>query len=326
MINIFRVVLIVTLGLTSGSAISESINSDSSSLCKDGISDYQQHKYRDATSKLKQAASKGCAEAAYYLGELERLSHTFMTQKSEQWYRQAAAGGDVYAMVRLADADICAGLGDCDIDKDEWFQKALDIALPKAKSGDVAAMDALYSVYGKMGDEDNAWYWLKKAAEHGNASSQYWVSHLIKNGYSFYWTDDGRMEDAIKWMRQSAEAGFPKAMVDLSYLYKDQDNLEKARYWVEQAGKTDYYVGIFNYGYSLYFGSEGMYKFSDDRKVEGFATIIALYRETNDNSLKGMLQRGREKLSADFLDAAEARAKDLLTDKPILYYDPKFGL
>ncbi|ROT99742.1 sel1 repeat family protein [Marinobacter sp. R17] len=318
--------LTILLAVVAFGANAAAKETDGEALYEKGYILYQQRHYGAAREIFERAAKAGEPEAAYYVGELERLSHTFMTKEAEKWYRQAAAGGDVYAMVRLANADICAGLGDCDIDKDEWFQKALNIALPKAKSGNIDSMNDLYVIYSVMGDDDEAWGWLNKAASNGHLFAQYWLSYLIEKGKGFYWTEDGRIEDSIKWMRKSAEGGFPRAMVELALLLKDQGDLKGAWNWLERASNTNYIRGIYEYAAALIKGPEGKFKIPSKDEAKGYALFLELKQKTDSDVANDFADFYKDKISSDSLIQAKSMVGDLLVDEPIIYYDPKFGL
>ncbi len=319
--------LILLLWTFSQSSMAEkSATPKADQLFQEGFVLYQRHLSPEALQKFRQAAELGHVEAAYYAGEIIRIGHTFITPKSEKWYRMAAEGGDVYAMLRLANADVCKFMMDCDIDKDEWFEKALEQALPKAEAGDTDAMNALYSVYMAKGDVDEALDWLEKAATKGHSDAQHWLSYLIGKGYRFYWTDAGRTEDAIHWMRESAESGFPKAMDNLARLLRENGHMEEARYWVREMGKTDYFTAIYRYGLALVKGSDSLFQFPNTDKTEGLAMLWALHRETGSSEVDFAIELFSKEFSPQVIEAARVRSEDLLVDMPILYYDPKFGL
>lgn len=295
-------------------------------LFQEGYVLYQRHFSPEALQRFQKSAELGHVEAAYYAGEIIRIGHTFITPESEKWYRMAAEGGDVYAMLRLANADVCKFMTNCHIDKDEWFERALKQTLPQGEAGDTEAMNALYSIYGAKGDEDEAWEWLNRAASKGSALAQYLKSHLIRNGYSFYWTDAGRTEDAIYWMRESAKSGFPKAMDNLARMLRENGQMEEARYWVREMGETDYFTAIYRSGLALVKGSDSLFQFPNTDKTEGLAMLRALHRETGSSEVEFAIELYSKELSPQVLEAARERSEELLVDMPVMYYDPKFGL
>ena len=298
-------------------------------LFQEGFTLYQQQYSPNAFVKFKQAAQLGHAEAAYYAGNILRRNHTYITEEAEQFYRQAAEGGDVYAMLRLAQkGNFCGTLQNCDYDREEWLDRAFDAALSRAEAGDSDAMMELFSVYWAAGDRTLALEWTVKAAEHGNAFAQYWlaVGLLDEREMGFYWTDAGRRADILKWLKASAEQGFPKAMLKLALEYKEDGRFDEANEWVDLLGQTDYFEALFNYGLILLQGPEGMFQYPEARPIEGLAVLLALHRETGDQSVKYSIDRHSNDLDSDTVTKARARSEELLVDTPILHYLPKFGI
>jgi TPR repeat protein len=305
-------------------------------LFKEGYVHYQQHYTPLALPKLKEAASLGHAEAAYFAGEIIR-QRSVMNDRAIAYYRQAAKGGEVYAMLRLTQTDsFCGIVRDCDPDEQKrWLEKAEEVALARAKAGDTEAMMELFSVYWSD-DNSEAFDWTKKAAENGNAFAQYWlaVGLLDEREMGFYWTDSGRREDVIKWLRASAENGFPKAMEKLAIMLKDQGDFEEAQYWVRKMATTDYYHAVLNAGALIMMGPDIAevlmpslsYEFEKPRPVEGAALLMALHRQTGKEMALGFIDDYRDYMTPEMLEAAKERSKELLVDTPILYYEPKFGL
>jgi uncharacterized protein len=311
-------------------------------LFEEGYVHYQQHYTPLALSKLKESASLGHVEAAYYAGEIIR-QRSVMNDRAVSYYRQAAEGGDVYAMLRLTRKDVfCGTTRECDPDEQErWLEKAEEVALSGAKAGDTEAMLELASVYWHLNDTDEAIEWTEKAAEGGHAFAQYWLAiGILEPGLGFYWTDSGRREDVIKWLRASAENGFPKAMLKLATTLREEGELEEARYWIEKMADTDHYGSLLEagsaimlgpdsnklYGKEAGFETDADYGFPEPRPVEGAALLLALHRQTGKKTPMTMINRYRSDLSPKVLAAAKERSKELLVDTPILYYEPKFGL
>ncbi len=85
------------------------------------------------------------------------------------------------------------------MDQDEWLDKALDLVLPRAESGNPEAMKAVHSIYRAQNNSGDEWEWIQRAAEAGHAYSQYRLAYLIDGQEKgFYWTKAGRQEDARK--------------------------------------------------------------------------------------------------------------------------------
>jgi len=300
-------------------------------LFQEGFTLYQQQYSPNAFVKFKQAAQLGHAEAAYYAGNILRRNHTYITEEAEQFYRQAAEGGDVYAMLRLAQkGNFCGTLRNCDYDREEWLDRALNAALPRAKAGDTEAMMALSSAYAIKGDWAADFEWVERAAENGHAFAQYWMAVLLdEQDRGFYWTDSGRRADMLKWLKASAEQGFPKAIFKLATEYSIDRRFDEATEWVDRMGQTDYFDALHEYGLVLIAGPDGAkdrIQYPEPRPIEGLAVLFALYRETGNPSVKYSIDRYSNDLDSDTVTKARARSEELLVDTPILHYLPKFGI
>ncbi|MBK1873616.1 sel1 repeat family protein [Marinobacter sp. 1-3A] len=306
-------------------------------LFREGFVLYQQQSSARSLEKFKSAAELGHIEAAYYAGNIIRQDYTYITKESEHFYRQAAEGGDVYAMLRLGQNDsVCGILRDCAYDQDAWVDKALNTALPRAEAGDSEAMMELFSVYWQSGEKSEAFAWTKKAATHGNAFAQYWlaVGLLGEREMGFYWTKAGRREDILRWLRASAEHGYPKAMLKLALELRTLGEYQEAQHWVEEMGKTDYYDAILESGTAIMlgpniatlYGERSDYGFAEARPVKGAALLLALHRQTNKDDPLEMIEDYQAYLTPEMMADAEALSKELLVDTPILHYLPKFGI
>lgn len=299
------------------------------SLFQEGYTLYQQRYSPNAFTKFKEAAQLGHAEAAYYAGNILRRNSTYITPEAEEFYRQAAEGGDVYAMLRFAQKGrMCGTLRDCDYDREEWLDRAKEIALPKAEAGDTEAMMVVSLVFGIGGDLDEEFEWVKRAAEGGHAFAQYWLATglLGDQDMGFYWTDKGRREDILMWLRASAEQGFPKAILRLALALKGDGRFEEANKWVDRMGKTDYYDALANYSLILLQGPDGMFRYPKARPVEGLAMLMALHRQMGKSDVEELIEKYKADLSARDIARAEKRSEELLVDTPIIYYLPKFGM
>ncbi|WP_309043510.1 tetratricopeptide repeat protein [Marinobacter sediminicola] len=297
-------------------------------LFQDGYTLYQQRYSLNAFAKFKEATQLGHVEAAYYAGNILRRNHICITEEAEAFYRQAAEGEDVYAMLRLAQkGNFCGTLRNCDYDRQEWLQRALNSVLPKAEAGDLEAMKETYSVYRVAGDKKKAWGWIQRAAEGGHAFSQYWVAILLEEqDMGFYWTEAGRRADMLKWLKASAEQGFPKAMFKLAVEYKEDGRFDQANGWVDRLGQTDYFDALYNYGLILLEGPKGMFKYPAAKPVEGLAVLMALHRQTGSAAVQRSIDKRLPSLTTEVVTEAEVLSRELLVDTPILHYLPKFGI
>ena len=306
-------------------------------LFQEGYTLYQQRYGAVAITPLEKAAKLGHAEAAYWVGEILRKRYGFISNEIEQFYRQAADGGEVYAMLRFGQkGKFCGTLGNCNYDRHQWLDRAKETALPRAKAGGTQSMMAVSLAYGLDGDLSEEFRWVKEAAEHGHAFAQYWlaVGLLDNQKMGFYWTEASRRNDILKWLRASAHGGFPKAMLKLAKELRKDNQLEEAQYWVEQMAKTDYYDAILEGASQIMmgpdvaeiYGPEMSYHFEKARPIEGAALLLALHREKGSQAPLDIIDAYSEFLTPEMLEKAEALSKELLVDTPIIYYLPKFGL
>jgi TPR repeat protein len=324
LVQVFGLLLL----LCASPALAESDHDRAEALFQKGYTLYQQRYGAVAITPLEKAAKLGHAEAAYWVGEILRKRYSYMTEEAEQFYRQAAEGGEVYAKLRFAQkGNMCGTLRDCDYDRDEWLERAMEIALPNAEAGDTEAMMALSSAYAMDGDSDKDFDWVERAAENGHAFAQYWMAVMLdEQGRGFYWTDEGRREDILRWLKASAEQGFPKAILKLAVEYKEDGRFKESHKWIDRLAQTDYFDALFEYGLIMLDGPEGMYRYPEAKPVEGLAVLLAIFRERGSSAVKRSIDRVVPDLSPEIITEAEKRSEALLVDTPIIYYLPKFGM
>jgi len=304
-------------------------DSRAESLFQEGETLYQQRYSAVAITPLEEAAKLGHAGAAYLVGEILRRRYTYITEEAEAYYLQAAEGGEVYAMLRLAQkGNFCGKLRNCDYDRQRWIELAIDTALPRAETGDTDAMMALGAAYAVAGKPENDFEWVKRAAESGDAFAQYWMAVMLDEmDRGFYWTENGRREDVFKWLRASAEQGLPKAMFKLAMEYRRDGRDEESMVWVKRMGQTDYFDALYEYGLVLVGRlSDGKESRPPEDVVKGLATLLALHRQTGSSRVKRSIDRRLPDLDPALVTEAEVRSEKLLVDTPILHYLPKFGL
>ncbi|KPQ01910.1 tetratricopeptide repeat protein [Marinobacter sp. HL-58] len=327
-ISVARVCSLLLLLFVALPVVADTDQERAEALFQEGYILYQQRYSPNAFTKFKEAAQLGHAEAAYYAGNILRRNSTYITAEAEEFYRQAAEDGDVYAMLRFAQkGKMCGTLRDCDYDREEWLDRAMELALPKAEAGDTEAMMALSSAFAIDGDPDKDFEWVERAAESGHAFAQYWMAVMLdEQDRGFYWTEKGRREDVLKWLNASAEQGFPKAILKLAVELKEDGRFEEANEWVGRMGQTDYYDALVNYGLILLEGPDGMFRHPETKPVEGLAMLMALHRQMGKFEVKEFVEQYKADLSAKDITRAEKRSEELLVDTPIIYYLPKFGM
>lgn len=326
---IIKSYIVLLLFMMSFAAWSETREVRAESLFQEGVTLYQQRYSAVAISPLEEAAKLGHAGAAYQVGEILRRRYTYITEEAEAYYLQAAEGGEIYAMLRLAQkGNFCGTLRNCDYDRELWVERALDTVLPRAENGDTDSMMAVGAAYAVAGKPKKDFEWVKRAAESGDAFAQYWMAVMLDEmDRGFYWTEKGRRADMFKWLRASAEQGFPKAMFKLAMEYRRDGRDEEFLVWVKRMGQTDYFDALYEYGLVLVGrSSDGKDSRPPDEIVKGLATLLALHRQTGSSRVKRSIDRRLPDLDPALVTKAQAKSETLLVDTPILHYLPKFGI
>lgn len=116
----------------------------------------------------------------------------------------------------------------------------------KAEQGDAEAQFALGKryFYGNRDvsqDDEQAFYWYRKAAEQGHASAQTSLGLYYRYQANF---EDQDYEEAVHWYRRAAEQGDAEAQFELGSCYTDGDGVprdaEQANYWYLKAAEQGY--------------------------------------------------------------------------------------
>lgn len=183
----------------------------------DAINDYDNENYASAFSKFEVLANNGNADAQNYLGYMHESG-----QVVKQDYVQAV----------------------------EWYRKA-------AEQGDAYAQNNLGTMYangnGVEKDQVQAVNWYRKAAEQGNAYAQ-------QNLGLFYYDDTDKPDYklGVEWLTKACESGLSKSCLKISgaYVlgYGVEKNLEKAEFYLSEAGNKGDKDDLFTNGSSYYTG------------------------------------------------------------------------
>ncbi len=114
-----------------------------------------------------------------------------------------------------------------------------------AKSGDADAQTMLGEMYldginGVAVDHEQAFFWLNKAAAHGDPQAQYLVGFMYENG--LYVTSN--MHRAVKWYKKAAKNGDILAQYNLALIYKEgkggiRKNMKEAFRWLQMVQKEE---------------------------------------------------------------------------------------
>lgn len=183
----------------------------------DAINDYDNEKYASAFSKFEALAKNGNADAQNYLGYMYERGQGVKQDKAEAvaWYRKAADQGDAYAQNNLG-----------------WMYE----------NGQGVKQDLVQAV---------AWY--RKAAEQGHAYAQ--------QNLGFFYYDDTDKPDyklGVEWLTKACESGLSKSCSKISgaYLfgYGVEKNVEKAEFYLSEAGNKGDKDDLFMNGSTYYYG------------------------------------------------------------------------
>lgn len=214
-----------------------------------GIAFYHQHKPTPSVPYLTQAAEAGDAEAQYYLGEALRIKSRHVTAEAQKWFEAAAAQDDLYAMLRLerSEQELGAALrGNSAGSKTpkQWREQAREMAAKRAEQGDAEAM---YILYLATGDRD----WLVRSAETGFPQGQYLLADIYKSGEGVFFWPSARQEAIDRWMKEAAEGGHPRAMMEYAFILQKKGELASAREFLKKAAATGYQHAVIEYGAQL---------------------------------------------------------------------------
>ena len=189
----------------------------------------------------------------------------------------------------------------------------------RAESGDSDAQYDLAMRYweGKEGapkNDSKAFYWVKKAAEQGDAYAQSWVGYFYENGYGTA-RDFG---EAAYWYRRSADQGnrFSQNNLGECYYYGRgvERNYEKAASWYKKAADQEFPSACYNLGW-CYENGEGV---ASNRSL-----AISYYRKAaasgNENARQRLSKLG---LSADGSSTTSASTASSSSSSSGSHVDP----
>ncbi len=148
---------------------------------------------------------------------LSIISTSYADNRADRWYQV----GHQYSQMGRND------------DAFKWMIKAAD-------AGHAAAQNNIGVSYlhglGVDVDKKTAFEWFEKSAEQGYTYAQSELAMLYYNGEVV----DKDVGKAQKWWLTAAELGDEYAQFNLASLYLEQDNIEKAYYWFNQAHKNNH--------------------------------------------------------------------------------------
>ncbi|SDE41760.1 hypothetical protein SAMN04490189_5330 [Pseudomonas koreensis] len=287
-----------------------------------GIALYNQLKIDSAISELEKEAQSGIAESQYYLGEALRKRNSYMTPEALHWYESAAENNNVYAIIQLGrfKSETCQKIRNCSPSKKtqaEWFKLANELVLPKAQKGDPESLYLMYEI--TLNRE-----WLKKSANSGYATAQYWMAVSERQGEGFFLIPGKREASVKRWLLLSSEGGHPKAMMDYLQILFEEGDVVGMRHWLETAAATGDQAAISNYGaYIAHTPDKIGYPLD---LVKGYA-LFTLLKELEDSGGIGRYverksEEIREKMTSEQIEKSLEVAKDWKATHPTLSFFP----
>ena len=287
-----------------------------------GIELYNQFKAISALPYLELAAKAGDSEAQYYLGEAIRKNKRHIDTAAKEAYEASANQGDIYSMIRLGqmEGDLCAIMNNCPKSQKtpkEWLASAKSLAAKEAAEGNAESMYLMYEI---TGDKK----WLEQSAENGYALSQYLLATDYREGGGFFLLPSSRADAVERWMKASAEGGYPRGMSGLAAALLEKKDPEGARNWTERAAATGYVEAIFNYGYYLS-GKSTDFEFPVDF-VKSYA-LLSLFLELDGGGgakedAEYVISKIKEKMNKTQLDEADRFAANWKKNHPALSFFP----
>lgn len=207
------------------------------------------------------------------------------------WYRTAAEGGDLSAMLQLGVtyADGRKGQTRDDAVAERWFRTA-------AEAGYARAMTNLGVLYmnnrGVLANDAEAVRWLRRAASAGNASGMNFLGYMYANGRGLT-RDDA---EAVRWFRRAAEAGDASGMTNLGLMYANGRGVSrddaKAVHWYRAAAAAGNAEGM-NFLAAMYANGRGGLTQDDAEAARLLRIAAAAGSETAKRNLARLRREGR---------------------------------
>jgi TPR repeat protein len=210
---------------------------------------------------LEKAANNGDVRAQYSLGEI--YVHGMLCapsyEEAEKWWKMASKKSD----------DAKASLAVLYLKENKNYKEAEKLLKEAAENGNVLAQSNLGNLYlqgypGIGRNDQEAFKWLSKAASVGDMNAQ--------NDLYYYYAEGIIVKKdilkAIRLLESSARQGFPKAYMNLGFLYSTgQYEVEKDYVKAEENFKMLVNMGFFDYYFCLgHIYEEGGYGIEKDEK------------------------------------------------------------
>ena len=208
---------------------------------EDGFEAYQQGDYTTAMRLVRPLADQGNAKAQEMVGRMYEQGQGVAQNYGEvfKWYRLAANQGNADAQFSLGEM---YRTGQGVAQNDAEAESALQIVRPSVLVACVLAELATA---------------CRKVAEQGDASAQYRLAVMYKNGEGV----PQNYPEAEKWYRKAADQGYAPAQFSLAFLYEQgrgvPQNYAEAAKWYRKAAEQGDALAQLSLG-SLYEQGQGV--------------------------------------------------------------------
>ncbi len=150
------------------------------------------------------------------------------------WYKQAAEHNNLKAMIRIGE---CYLRGDCtQMNENEAFKWFMKAAEPENQNGDPEAQYLVGISYDKgigvAADKQKAFEWLKKSSDQGYLKAQILTALCYENGIGI--TAD-KTEAFKLWLNTAIRKHNPFAQYKLACRFHEQGKHEEAKKWLRNA-------------------------------------------------------------------------------------------
>ena len=196
---------------------------------------YVEENYEEAFKWGMMAAKQGHADAEYGVAEAYQYGNGVKIDYKEavKWYEKAADQRLTEALTELG-YDYKFGNMNLSIN----YGKSFAYYIQAAQKGDVAGQANIAEFYmegkGIEKNEEEALKWYRKAAEQGDADSEYAIGQ-------YYECDRNDIKLAIEWYKKAAEQGHVDAQIKMKNCYGSGKGLKKdltqAFEWAEKAAE-----------------------------------------------------------------------------------------
>ncbi|MCP1628116.1 TPR repeat protein [Citrobacter amalonaticus] len=200
-----------------------------------------------STDWYQRAAKQGYRPAQKALGAVYARGERGKpdTEQSLHWYSiwaQSGSASDQLEFAKLLDQYPFLLLKNKDELKKKWLTDSANNGSPEGM------LQLGYFLRSEEKNKAEAFNWFLKSARKGNASGQFAVGVDLLH--------EGKKEEAVKWLEQSANSGSMWAQEQLGEIYEEMEpvNPERALFWYQKAANQGYTYAAYRVCHYLHNG------------------------------------------------------------------------